>query len=234
MRKNKILIVDDDKDIQDLLSYNLINQGYQVGIASTGNEAIKLLKSKYDLLISDIMMPEMSGYVLCQKIRESNTYNQNIPIIFLTAKNQESDELLGFEVGADDFIIKPISIRKLLARIKVHLKRSNSLDGAEDTISWGTLSINQTNRSVIIDSKLIKLTKTEFDLLFLLISKENKVFRRHELLKLIQDENIIVTDRVIDVHIKKIREKLLQYSSIIETVHGIGYVARKGNHPDKI
>lgn len=234
MRKNKILIVDDDKDIQDLLSYNLINQGYQVGIASTGNEAIKLLKSKYDLLISDIMMPEMSGYVLCQKIRESNTYNQNIPIIFLTAKNQESDELLGFEVGADDFIIKPISIRKLLARIKVHLKRSNSLDGAEDTISWGTLSINQTNRSLIIDSKLIKLTKTEFDLLFLLISKENKVFRRHELLKLIQDENIIVTDRVIDVHIKKIREKLLQYSSIIETVHGIGYVARKGNRPDKI
>ena len=234
MEKAKILIVDDDVDIQDLLSYNFINRGYHVRVASSGKEALKLLNEKFDLLILDIMMPEMNGYILCQHIRRSNTDNKNTPIIFLTAKDTEEDELFGFEMGADDFITKPISMQKLFARVKANIKRAKFDNNLSNNICWGELYIDQTGRSVRINSNLIKLTKTEFNLLLLLISKEGKVFSRDELLNNIQDNNTIVTDRVIDVHIKKIRDKLSKYGSIIETVHGVGYLARKDNIPANI
>ena len=231
---DKILIVDDDKDIQDLLSYNLIKEGYQVRVASSGKEALKLLKEKFSLLILDVMMPKMNGYILCQQVRLLNTSNKNVPIIFLTAKDKEVDELFGFEMGADDFITKPISMYKLLARVKANIKRSKYDYDEQENLCWGKLKINQKSRSVTINSEFIKLTKTEFDILFLLLSKENKVFRRNDILDVIQDQNTIVTDRVVDVHINKIRNKLSEYSSIIETVHGIGYASIKDNIPASI
>ena len=228
MNNNKILIVDDDKDILDLLTYNLKNAGFQVSQANSGQNALNFLNKKFDLLILDVMIPDMNGYILCQKVRQLDSPNRHTPVIFLTAKNTDEDELLGFEMGANDFIIKPVKIRKLLARVKANIKRH--IDYIEqNSIKWGKLEINPTSRSVIINSKFIHLTKTEFNLLFLLVHQEGKVFSRDEILDHLQEHNTIVTDRVIDVHIRKIRKKLSEYKVIIETVHGIGYLARRDN-----
>ena len=232
MKSEKILIIDDELDIRDLLSYNLAKKGYEVNVASSAKEALKLLKDNFSLLVLDVMMPNMDGYQLCKYIRTSNLPNKNIPIIFLTAKDTEMDEVFGFEIGADDFITKPISMYKLLARINALIRRDSYHTNHSNKLNWGKLQINKDDRTVLINKKLITLTKTEFDLLFVLLSRQNKVFHRQELLDIINKDNVIVTDRVVDVHIKKIRDKLLDYKNIIETVHGVGYIGRKSNIPE--
>ena len=231
MSKKKVLIVDDEKDIQDLISYNLTKEGYDVEIASSGIDALSYLNKKFDLMILDIMMPNMDGLTLCKQIRQSNDINKNTPIIFLTAKDDETDEVVGLEIGADDYIIKPVKIKILLARIKLSMRRNNN-DESINIICWGKLELNKSERSVILNQKRIKLTKLEFELLYLLISKNNKVYPREEILNKLYD-NTIVTDRVIDVHINNIRQKLGYFNKIIETVHGVGYVARKENVPEE-
>ncbi len=231
MKSKRILIVDDEKDIQEIISYNLTKEGYEVETASSGTDALNYLNKKFDLIILDIMMPNMNGLTLCKQIQKSNDINKNTPIIFLTAKGDETAEVLGLEIGADDYIIKPIKIKLLLARIKVAMRRNNT-DVSTDIISWGKLELNKSKRNVILNQKQIKLTKIEFELLYLLISKNNKVYQREELLNKLYD-NTIVTDRVIDVHINNIRKKLGYFNKIIETVHGIGYVARKENVPEE-
>ena len=231
MKSKRILIVDDEKDIQEIISYNLTKEGYEVETASSGTDALNYLNKKFDLIILDIMMPNMDGLTLCKQIQKSNDINKNTPIIFLTAKGDETDEVVGLEIGADDYIIKPIKIKILLARIKAAMRRNNT-DVSTDIISWGKLELNKSERNVILNQKRIKLTKLEFELLYLLISKNNKVYQREELLNKLYD-NTIVTDRVIDVHINNIRQKLGYFNKIIETVHGVGYVARKENVPEE-
>ena len=224
MKQNTILIVDDEKDIQELLSYNLTKQGYSVILAGSGEEALTKLDKKYELIILDIMMPGIDGYTLCKEIRNNNLVNRDVPIIFLSAKDTEIDEIVGLELGADDFLVKPVSMNKLLARIKSNIRKK--MEVVNNSIFWGSIEINKNTRSVYINSVKIMFTKTEFDILYLLMSKEGRVFKRDELLNFI-NEDTVVLDRVIDVHIKKIRDKLVDYKNIIVTVHGIGYSASK-------
>ena len=228
-QKEKILLVDDDADIRELISYNLLQAGYLVETAQNGIEAINLINSSHDLIILDVMMPKMNGYELCKKIRNSNdSYNQ-IPILFLSAKDTEFDEILGLEVGGNGFLVKPISMQKLLAYIKSNIKQKDYKDIESKDLIFGKLIINKEKRSVKINSHKLSFTKTEFDLLFILLKNEEKVFTRNELINSLQDEFHVITDRTIDVHIKKIRTKLKNYSKLIETIHGVGYVARKDN-----
>lgn len=227
--KQKILLVDDDSDIRELISYNLLKEGYLVETAKDGEEAINLINSSHDLIILDVMMPKMNGYELCKKIRNSNdSYNQ-IPILFLSAKDTEFDEILGLEVGGNGFLVKPISMQKLLAYIKSNIKKNDYKDIESKNLIFGELTINKEKRSVKINSHKLSFTKTEFDILFILLKNEEKVYKRDELINLLQDDFQVITDRTIDVHIKKIRTKLRTHSKLIETVHGVGYVARKDN-----
>lgn len=221
----KILLVDDEKDIIEFLQYNLEAEGFQVITAYNGKEAISKLDENPDLIVLDIMMPYMDGYETCKKIRENDNY-KNKPIIFLTAKSSEIDEIHGLNIGADDYIQKPISPKKLIARIKSNLRKvfseNNDLRLLNE-INVGPLKINRETYSVFIDNKKVFLPKKEFEILYYLASNPGKVFNRDRILNDIWGKDIIVVERTIDVHIRKIREKLGKYSFFIETIKGVGY-----------
>ena len=221
--KKTILIVDDEKDIRDLLEYNLNNNNYNTITAIDGIDALLKIDSKIDCIILDVMMPNLDGYQTCQKIR-NNLTTKNIPIIFLTAKNTDDDEIQGFQSGCDDFIVKPISIKKILVRIKNVLKKStNTPYLKEQNLSFGKILIHKDTHQVLLNNKEIKLTITEFSLLSLLVSK-NKIFSRQELIDLIWGDNVIISDRSIDVHIRNIRSKIgKQHGDMIKTISGKGY-----------
>ena len=223
MNTYTILIVDDEEDIRELLKYNLNQNGYNTVLAHDGMDALIKIDSKIDLVLLDLMMPNLDGYQTCQKIRENLT-TKNIPIIFLTAKNTDDDEIQGFQSGCDDFIVKPISIKKILVRIKNALKKNtNTPYSKEQNLSFGKILINKDTHQVLLNDKKIKLTKTEFSLLSLLASK-NKVFTRQELIDLIWGDSIIISDRSVDVHIRNIRIKIgKQHGDMIKTVSGKGY-----------
>lgn len=221
--KKTILIVDDEKDIRDLLEYNLNKNNYNTISAIDGIDALLKVNSKIDCIILDVMMPNLDGYQTCQKIR-NNLTTKNIPIIFLTAKNTDDDEIKGFQSGCDDFIVKPISIKKILVRIKNVLKKSiNTPYSKEQNLSFGRILINKDTHQVLLNDKKIKLTKTEFSLLSLLVSK-NKIFTRQELIDLIWGDTVIISDRSVDVHIRNIRIKIgKQHGDMIKTISGKGY-----------
>jgi len=227
--KKIILIVDDEKDIVDLLKYNLVIENkYDVLTAYNGKEALEILKNnKPDLILLDIMMPEIDGFEVCKKIK-SDKSTSNIPIIFLTAKADEIDEILGLEIGADDYIRKPISTRQVLSRIKSVLRRyeiklaSRELP-SDEFIKIKQLEINSAAHSVKISGKEIMFPKKEFQLLHFLAARKGKVFSREVLLNQIWGDKVYVVDRTVDVHIAKIREKLEDYADYIETLKGLGY-----------
>ena len=221
--KKTILIVDDEKDIRDLLEYNLNKNDYNTITAIDGIDALLKIDSKIDCIILDVMMPNLDGYQTCQKIR-NNLTTKNIPIIFLTAKNTDDDEIQGFQSGCDDFIVKPISIKKILVRIKNALRKSaNTPYSKEQNLSFGKISINKDTHQILLNNKEIKLTTTEFSLLSLLVSK-NKVFTRQELIDLIWGDDVIISDRSIDVHIRNIRAKIgKHHGDMIKTISGKGY-----------
>lgn len=222
----KILLVDDEKDIVEFLQYNLEAENYTVLAAYDGEMALKKMEENPDLVVLDIAMPKLNGYEVCKKIREDES-KKNIPIIFLTAKITELDELKGFEVGADDYIKKPISPKMLVARIKSKLKRFEtekllSVNNGH-VIKVGPLQINLDKYEVLIDNEKIILPKKEFAVLAYLANKPGKVFPRERILNDVWGENIFVVERTIDVHVRKIREKLGKYSELIETIKGVGY-----------
>ena len=218
-----ILIVDDEEDIRQLLEYNLNQNGYKTIVAHDGLDALIKIDSKIDCIILDVMMPNLDGYQTCQKIRQNLT-TKNIPIIFLTAKNTDDDEMQGFQSGCDDFITKPISIKKILLRIENVIKKNNRFTYPEkEELSFGKILINKDKHQVSLNNKKIKLTKTEFSLLSLMVSK-NKVFTRQELTDLVWGDNVIISDRSVDVHIRNIRVKIgKQHGDMIKTVSGKGY-----------
>ena len=219
-KKQTILIVDDEQDIRELLEYNLNQNNYKTIIAHDGLDALLKVSSDIDLILLDIMMPNLDGYQTCQKIRENLT-TKNIPIIFLTAKNTDDDEIKGFQSGCDDFIIKPNSIKKILVRIKNILKKNTYQK--EQKLSFGKITIDENKHQVLLDSKKIKLTKTEFSLLRLFVSK-NRIFTRQELIDLVWGNNVIISDRAVDVHIRNIRIKIgKQHGDMIKTISGKGY-----------
>ncbi|MGE5430436.1 MAG: response regulator transcription factor [Syntrophomonadaceae bacterium] len=226
--KAKILLADDEKDIVEFLEYNLASEGFDVITAYDGKEALEKLSYKPDLIILDVMMPKFDGYEVCRQIRKIDQFS-NTPVIFLTAKSSEQDEIKGLELGADDFIGKPISPKKLVARVKANLRKSElqtlGFSAAEDApvIRIGPLEINRDKYEVLLEGEIIVFPRKEFEILSYLASKPGKVFGREAILHDVWGSDVYVVDRTIDVHIRKIREKLADYADMIETIKGVGY-----------
>jgi len=221
----KILLVDDEPDIVEFLKYNLEMEKFKVIESYNGEEALNLLTEKPDLIILDIMMPGMNGYEVCKRIRENNQF-KDIPIVFLTALSQENDEIRGLEAGGSDFIKKPISPPKLIARVRANLRNkrtSSQVYDEKEKLAFNKLIIDPGSFKVFIDKHEKFFPKKEFILFHLLASHPGKVFTREEILLKVWGEDVMVIDRTIDVHIRKIREKLGIYSNYLITIKGIGY-----------
>ncbi len=219
----KILLVDDEPDILEFLSYNLKKEGYNVFTANNGREAVIVAKKENPhLIILDVMMPDMDGIETCREIREIQGL-KDVMIAFLTARNEDYSQIAGFDVGADDYINKPIKPRVLISRIKALLRRqsNNSDSTSTDKVDMGGIKIDRERYLIIQDGKEINLPKKEFELLALLASKPGKVFTREVILDKVWGGDVVVGDRTIDVHIRKLREKLGE--DFIKTVKGIGY-----------
>jgi len=218
--KYKILLVDDEVDILEFLSYNLKREGFQLFTATNGIEAIKQAKKELPhLIVMDVMMPQMDGITAVEEIRKLPSLDETL-IVFLTARSEDYSQIAGFEAGADDYIAKPIKPKVLVSRISALLRRSTKQD-LKDIIKIKNLLINREKFEVRINGKEIILPKKEFKLLSLLASKPNKVFTRDEIFTKVWGDDVIVGDRTIDVHVRKIREKI--GDDFIRTVKGIGY-----------
>jgi two-component system alkaline phosphatase synthesis response regulator PhoP len=221
-----ILAVDDEKDILELIKYNLQKEGYTVLTARTGKQALEQAQQKPNLILLDVMMPEYDGWEVIKQLKR-NPKTSSIPVVFLTAKGTEVDEVLGLELGAEDFILKPISIPKLLARIKNVLRKYETKEIQGQTITVGPIEINSRTHTVMINKKEIFFPKKEFDLLFFLTQHAGEVINREALLNSVWGSDVRVVDRTIDVHIRKIREKLGDDMDVIETIKGVGYRLRE-------
>jgi len=227
----KILLVDDEKDIVEFIKYNLELENYQVITAYDGEEALEMMPQHPDLVILDILMPKLNGYEVCKKIKANVNY-QNIPIIFLTAKSSEIDEVLGLEFGASDFIRKPISPQKLVARVKSNLRKFEVNDppdsgNAKEILNAHGLDIDIEKHIIKVNGTEKVFPKKEFELLSFLVKNSGRVFNRETLLQNIWGTNVYVDDRTVDVHIRKIREKLGSLADLIETIKGVGYKFRE-------
>ncbi|MEO8794422.1 MAG: response regulator transcription factor [Daejeonella sp.] len=220
--KPKILIVDDEPDILELIEYNLNKEGYQVYTATNGQEAVSEAKKVLpDLIILDIMMPKMDGIEACRILRSLPEF-KNTFMVFLTARSEEYSEIAGFNVGADDYIAKPIKPRSLISRINAILRRNSQTEEvAENKLEIADLVIDRDAFLVFQKGEKVVLAKKEFELLYLLASKPGKVFTREVILKNIWEDSVVVTNRTIDVHIRKVREKLGEM--YLTTVKGVGY-----------
>lgn len=220
MSKPIILVVDDEHDILDLIEYNLIKQGYDVIKSDNGTDGIKLAATyKPALILLDIMMPQMDGHQVCAHLKSDATLQQ-IPVIFLTARDDEQTEVKGLDQGADDYLTKPISISKLMSRINAVLRRVRDPDETQSIIRIHDIEINRDRYLVVKNSREIHLPRKEFEILFYLAANKGKVLSREVLLNNVWG-NIYVVDRTVDVHVRKIREKL--GDDYIETVKGVGY-----------
>ena len=217
----KILLVDDEADILEFLSYNLRKEGYTVFTTDNGKQAVSIAKKeKPNLILLDVMMPDMDGIETCNEMREIPEL-KNVVIAFLTARNEDYSQIAGFDVGADDYISKPIKPKVLLSRIKALLRRQKETEPGKESVNLGGLKIDSEQYCIEKEGVKIYLPKKEFELLSLLSSKPGKVFRREHILSHVWGEEVIVGDRTIDVHIRKLREKL--GDTFIKTVKGVGY-----------
>ncbi|MES2628081.1 MAG: response regulator transcription factor [Bacteroidota bacterium] len=217
----KILLVDDEEDIIDIIKYNLEKEDYQVDTASNGRQAVEKAKTfKPDLILLDVMMPEMDGIEACVQIREIPEMADTI-IAFLTARSEDYSQIAGFEAGADDYIPKPIKPRVLISRVKALLRRKGGSEDANVFASVGDLQIDKERYVVTKNHKELSLPKKEFELLALLISKPGRVFTREVILNTVWGNEVVVGDRTIDVHVRKLREKIGE--SYIKTIKGVGY-----------
>ncbi len=224
--KQKVLIADDERDIIDFLEYNLEKEGYQVLTARNGIEAVAQAKKNPDLILLDIMMPEMDGLEVVRTLKK-NSATAKIPVIFLTAKSSELDEVVGIELGADDYITKPVSIPKLIARIKLSLRKKSSAKNEEtnsaDIFKHGIIEINRSQYKIYVNKKEMFFPKKEFEILLFLVKNAGKVVTRETLLSQVWGSEVYVIDRTVDVHIRKIREKLGAHADYIDTIKGVGY-----------
>ena len=227
MAKN-ILVIDDEENIRELIKFNLENEGYQVILAAEGQEGLDKINDSIDLIVLDLMLPEVDGLTVCRKIRNDSEF-QDIPIIMLTAKGEEVDRVIGLEMGADDYITKPFSPRELIARIKAIFRRVNNSSSSsssnstkeDDVIEQGTIKLDIKSHEVKKDGELLKLTPKEFKLLKYLLLNINKVLTRELLLEKIWGYQYSDDTRTVDVHIRRLRKKI--GDKYIETVRGVGY-----------
>lgn len=221
MEKKRILIIDDERDLCEILLFNLNAAGYEADAVYSAEEALASVLS-YDLLLLDVMMPGMSGFELAERLK-SEPKTSAIPIIFLTAKDTEDDTLQGFDLGADDYITKPFSVREVLARVKAVLHRSLPQNHREGSLRFGGLVVDFARKAVVADGEPVELTKTEFELLSLLLTHRGKVLSRQQLLDGAWPQGVVVTDRTVDVNIARLRKKIGQYSAYIVARQGFGY-----------
>jgi len=219
MANKKILIVDDEADIREILEFNIKNEGYQTDTASSAEEALKILSSEHSLILLDVMMGGMSGFHFAQKLRNEGN---SIPIIFLTARNSENDMLTGFSTGGDDYISKPFSVKEVIARVKAVLKRSVNDSVTGLNLSDG-LKINEDGKKVFVNNNEIKLTKKEYEILCLLIKYSPNIFTREEILDKVWQNESIVMERTVDVHVTRLRKKLGEYGDYLINRSGYGY-----------
>jgi len=228
--KQTILLVDDEKDILELLKYNLEKEGFKVLTAVDGKKALSEADARPDLIVLDIMMPEMDGFEVCRILRQQPK-TAEIPVIFLTAKDSEVDEVVGLELGAHDYITKPVRVRTFLARVKRVLRSRVSHPDGEGAgrIKIGDLEVYPQNYLVKVTGNDVTFPKKEFEVLLFLVRHPDRVIKRETLLNEIWGEGVYVIDRTVDVHIRKIREKLGGLASHIETVKGVGYRFKKEN-----
>ena len=224
MNDYRILVVDDEEDLCEILKFNLENEGYQVDTATSAEEALKMDLPQYHLLLLDVMMGEISGFRMANMLKKEKE-PAHIPIIFITAKDTENDTITGFNIGADDYISKPFSIREVMVRVKAVLRRTASSTPTKDeeTLAYKGLTINFSKKKVRIDGNEISLTKKEFEILTLLLQNKGRVFSREDILAKVWQEEVFVLDRTIDVNITRLRKKLGEYGKYIVTRLGYGY-----------
>lgn len=227
--KGKILIVDDEADLREILQFNLENAGYTVDCAASAEEALEMLSSEHELILLDVMMEGMSGFKMAQVVRKE--LKNQIPIIFLTAKNRENDLLTGFSAGGDDYISKPFSIHEVLARVNAVLRRSATQQEEEksDVIERGNVRIDVAKKMVYLDGNPIVFSKKEFEIFLLLASHEGKIYSREDIIEELWKDAPYVLDRTVDVHIARIRGKLGEYKNYIANRSGYGYSFSTGN-----
>lgn len=234
MKKKRILVVDDEQDLCEILLYNLNAAGYDAEAAYSGETAFEQIVNRtrlalssseksFDLLILDVMMPGMSGFELAERLK-GNPATSSIPIIFLTAKDTEDDTLQGFGLGADDYVTKPFSVREVVARVKAVLARSQSTAIGEIIVSFEGLVLDLGKKSATVDGESVSLTKTEFELLGLLLRHRGQVFSRQQIFDAVWPEDVVVSDRTVDVNITRMRKKIGRYGSCIVSRQGFGYV----------
>ncbi len=220
-QKKKILIVDDEKDLCEILEFNLESEGFDIELAHSGEDALKKPLEDFDLILLDVMMGGISGFKVANVIRKEKRLE--IPIIFLTAKTEENDILTGFNVGGDDYISKPFSIKEIIARIKAILKRGTKNAKEENQIVFKDLKINTRKKEIAINGQIINLTRKEYEILILLMKNMGQYISRDEILKNIWNYDVIVTDRNVDVNIARLRKKIGEYSENIKGKSGYGY-----------
>ena len=224
MNDYRILVVDDEEDLCEILKFNLENEGYEVDTANSAEEAMKMDISSYHLILLDVMMGEISGSKMANILKKDKK-TAKVPIIFITAKDTENDTVTGFNLGADDYISKPFSLREVIARVKAVLRRTvtTETERAPERLTYQSLVIDITKKKVSIDDEEVPLTKKEFEILSLLLSHPGQVFSREEILSKIWTDEVYVLDRTIDVNITRLRKKIGEYGKRIVTRLGYGY-----------
>ena len=225
MKQNqRILVVDDEQDLLEILKFNLETEGYEVATASSAEEALQMDIASFDLLLLDVMMGGMSGFAMARKLKD-NPATTNVPIIFLTARDTENDTVTGFNLGADDYISKPFSLREVVVRVRAVLRRTanNVEEGEPQVLSYQGIVMNLDKKTVSIEGEDVPFTKTEFELLHLLLNERGRVFSRQELIERIWPKDVLVLDRTVDVNITRLRKKIGPFAKCIVTRLGFGY-----------
>ena len=224
MNETRILVVDDEEDLCEILKFNLENEGYEVDTANSAEEALKLDICSYQLILLDVMMGEISGFKMASMLKKDKK-TAKVPIIFITAKDTENDTVTGFNLGADDYISKPFSLREVIARVKAVLRRTAAAETERvpERLTYQTLVIDITKKKVSIDEEEVPLTKKEFEILLLLVQNKGRVFSREDILARIWSDEVYVLDRTIDVNITRLRKKIGIYGKCIVTRLGYGY-----------
>ena len=223
-KKHKVLVVDDEQDLLEILKFNLETEGYEVQTATSAEEALDLDIQTFDLLLLDVMMGGMSGFAMARKLKD-NPSTAKVPIIFLTARDTENDTVTGFNLGADDYISKPFSIREVIVRVRAVLRRTSAADQYSEpqVLSYQGIVMDLNRKTVSIDGENVPFIKTEFELLHLLLDERGRVFSRQELIERIWPKDVLVLDRTVDVNITRLRKKIGRFAKCIVTRLGFGY-----------
>ena len=227
MSKQTILIIEDERALVEVLTYNLRKEGFDVHSATDGQDGLRRAQTTLpDLIVLDLMLPVIEGLEVC-RVLKSGVRTRDIPLLMLTARSEEVDEIVGFQMGADDYVTKPFKIKPLIQRIKALLRRKKTATSEGDVVSAGGIEIDRAQHRAIVDGGELNLTPTEFRLLWALVRQPGRAFSRHELMEAAMGDDALVLERTIDVHVKSLRQKLNSRAEQIETVRGVGYRFRE-------